>query len=145
MMPARLTRNPLVREGEEGPSGDAPACTVQTLPASRALARPAATRGPLAEILVPVRLPVPATAGSGRSGRDDRVSLAVRIDRALHRRLRVLAALQGRTNQDIVRCALDAYLDAFAGGCACVRDRRPRTRGSAARVHRLVTSSCQRA
>ena len=127
MMPARLTSSLLVRKGQARPSGDGPSCAVQVLPVSRALTRPAAARGPVAEILVPVRLPVPATAGSGRSGRDDGVSLALRIDRAMHRRLRVLVALQGRTNQDIVRCALDAYLDAFAGGCACVRDRRPRT------------------
>ena len=128
MMPARLTSNLLVRKGQARPSGesDAPSCAVQPLPVNRALTRPAATRGPMAEILVPVRLPVPTTAGSGRSGGNDGVSLSVRIDRAMHIRLRVLAARQGRTNQDIVRCALDAYLDAF-GGCTCVRGAKPRS------------------
>ncbi|MGH6921327.1 MAG: hypothetical protein ACREJ0_26930 [Geminicoccaceae bacterium] len=74
----------------------------------------------MVEILVPARTPMPTTAGSGRSGQDDQVRLTVRIDRAMHTRLCVLAARQQRTNQDIVQGALDAYLNVFAPGCACV-------------------------
>jgi cellulose biosynthesis protein BcsQ len=62
-----------------------------------------------------------AGAGSRRPGPADRVNLTVRIDRTLHTRLRVLAARQQRTNQDIVEGALEAYLHVFAAGCACVR------------------------
>jgi hypothetical protein len=48
-----------------------------------------------------------------------RVGLTVRIERAMHTRLRALAARQQRTHQDIVEGALDAYLKVFAAGCAC--------------------------
>jgi hypothetical protein len=106
MMPARLTSSLLVRKG-------------------RALTRPAPLRGPTVEILVPARAPM-ATARSGRSREVDLVRLTVRIDRTMHTRLRVLAARQQRTNRDIVRCALDAYLDAFAGGCTCVGSAKPK-------------------
>jgi hypothetical protein len=129
MMPARLTSSLLVRKGQAQPSGDfdVPSCgLVHPLPAGGALSRPAAPRAPMVEILVPARMPMPATAGSGRSGQADRVSLTVRIGRTMHTRLRVLAARQQRTNQDIVRCALDAYLDAFAAGCSCFGDAKPK-------------------
>lgn len=66
-----------------------------------------------AEMLAPV-LPAAASAGA-----HDRVSLTVRIDRAMHARLRALAARQQRTHQDIVEGALDAYLNVFATRCAC--------------------------
>jgi hypothetical protein len=129
MMPARLTSSLLVRKGEAKPSGGLDALSagrVRPLPAAGALTRPAAPRAPVVEILVPARAPVPATAGSGRPGPDDRVCLTVRIDRTLHTRLRVLAARQQRTNQDIVEGALEAYLNVFADGCACVAGRKPK-------------------
>jgi hypothetical protein len=128
MMPARLTSSLLVRKGEAQPSGlDAPSGgLVQSLPTGGALIRPAAPRGPLVEILVPARPTMPTMAGSGRSGEDDQVRLTVRIDRTLHTRLRVLAARQQRSNQDIVQGALEAYLNVFAVGCACVGDAKPK-------------------
>jgi hypothetical protein len=125
MMPARLTSGLLARKGEARPSEglDGPACTlVQPLPPGGALSRPASVRTPVVEILVPARSPAPALAGSGGAGAADRVNLTVRIDRTLHTRLRVLAARQQRTNQDIVEGALEAYLNVFGAGCACVRD-----------------------
>ena len=61
---------------------------------------------------------MPALAGSGGPGPADRVSVTVRLDRMLHTRLRVLAARQQRTNQDIVEGALEAYLNVFGAGCA---------------------------
>jgi cellulose biosynthesis protein BcsQ len=68
-----------------------------------------------------------AGAGSGGPGPADRVNLTVRIDRTLHTRLRLLAARQQRTNQDIVEGALEAYLGVFAPGCACVGSAKPKT------------------
>jgi hypothetical protein len=123
MLPARLTSGLLVRKDEAKPSGglDAP-----SLPAGATLARPAALRGPMVEILVPARVTMRARAGSGRSGEDDQVRLTVRIDRTLHTRLRVLAARQQRTNQDIVQGALEAYLNVFAVGCACIVGPKPK-------------------
>jgi hypothetical protein len=129
MMPARLTSGLLVRKGEAKPSGGADAASgglVRPPPAGDALTRPAAFRGPMVEILVPARAPMPARGGSGRPGPDDRVSLTVRIDRTLHTRLRVLAARQQRTNQDIVQGALEAYLNVFAVGCACIGGAKPK-------------------
>ena len=126
MMPARLTSSLLARKGEARPSEslDGPTCNlVHALPAG-ALTRPAAPRAPVVEILVPARSPAPALAGSGGAGSADRVNLTVRIDRTLHTRLRVLAARQQRTNQDIVEGALEAYLNVFGASCACVRDPR---------------------
>jgi hypothetical protein len=126
MMPARLTSSLLARKGEARPSEgpDGPTCNlVHPLPAG-ALTRPAAPRTPVVEILVPARSPAPALAGSGGAGPADRVNLTVRIDRTLHTRLRVLAARQQRTNQDIVEGALEAYLNVFGASCACVRDPR---------------------
>jgi hypothetical protein len=123
MMPARLTSSLLVRNGQARPSGgpQATSCDLgQPRPAGAAVTRPAALRRPMAEILVPARTPMPTTAGSACSGQDDQVGLTVRIDRTMHTRLRVLAARQRRTNQDIVQGALDAYLNVFVPGCACV-------------------------
>lgn len=128
-MPARLTSSLLVRKGEAKPSGgpNAPAGgLVQSLPAGGPLARPATPRGPMVEFLAPARATMPTMAGSGCSGEDDQVRLTVRIDRTLHTRLRVLAARQQRTNQDIVQGALDAYLNVFALGCACVGAAKPK-------------------
>jgi hypothetical protein len=129
MMPARLTASLLVRKSEAQPGGgpDLPCCGLgQPLAAGGALAGPAGLRAPMVEILMPPRAPMPRTAGSGRSGEDRPVSLTVRIDRTMHTRLRVLAAREQRTNRDIVRCALAAYLDAFAAGCACVGGAKPK-------------------
>jgi len=126
-MPARLTSGLLVRKGEAQPSDDrdAPAGgLVQSLPAGSALTRPA-PRAPMVEFLVPGRAAMPTT-GSGCSGEDDPVRLTVRIDRTLHTRLRVLAARQQRTNHDIVQGALEAYLNVFAVGCACVATAKPK-------------------
>jgi hypothetical protein len=72
---------------------------------------------------------------SGLRGRDRRrrspapaglVSLTVCVDRAMHARLRALAARQQRSHQDIVEGALDAYLNVFGAGCACVGDAKPK-------------------
>ena len=128
-MPARLTSRLLVRKGEAKPSDnpDAPAGgLVQSLPAGGAFTRPATPRGPMVELLVPARATMPTMAGPGCPGQDDQVRLTVRIDRTLHSRLRVLAARQQRSNQDIVQGALEAYLNVFAVGCACIGSAKPK-------------------
>jgi hypothetical protein len=112
MTAARLTSSLLARKGEAKPS--------------IGMARPAAPHGPVVEILVPARAPEPAPAGAGHTGPDDRAILTVRIDRALHVRLRVLAARQRRTNQDIVEGALEAYLSVFGADCTCMRRDKPK-------------------
>lgn len=42
-----------------------------------------------------------------------KVQLATRVDQALRRRLRVHAAVTGRTVEDVVHAALDRYLPAM--------------------------------
>lgn len=128
MMPARLTSSLLARKGEAKPTAlDAPANGLpRPQPAGAVRARPATARPPVVEILVPARTPTPGTAGSGGPVTGDRVNLTVRIDRSLHTRLRVLAARQQRTNQDIVEGALEAYLNVFGAGCACVGGGKPK-------------------
>jgi hypothetical protein len=81
----------------------------------------------MADIVAPSRVPIPAPGGPGRARPDDHVRLTVRLDRALHARLRVLAARQRRTNQDIVEGALEAYLNVFATACTCARDPEAKT------------------
>lgn len=128
-MPARLSGGLLARKGEAKPSGGLDTASgdlARSRPAGGTLTRPAAARAPMAEIVVAAGAPGPATAGPNRPGLDDRVSLTVRIDRTLHSRLRALAGCQQRTNQDIVQGALEAYLNVFATGCACVGGFKPK-------------------
>jgi len=69
----------------------------------------------------PIAVPAAASAGTR-----DRIALTVRIDCAMHARLRALAARQQRTHQDIVEGALEAYLNVFSAGCACSGSAKPR-------------------
>lgn len=82
-------------------------------------------RGPRAEIRLSAAAPVAGTAAA-HADQHDRVSLTVRIDRAMHARLRALAVRQQRSHRDIVEGALDAYLKVFATGCACRADTKPK-------------------
>jgi hypothetical protein len=86
------------------------------------LARP--SHGPGRENLLPAVAPDPGGAAA-HAEQHDRVGLTVRIDRAMHARLRALAARQRRTHQDIVEGALDAYLTVFGAGCACSAGAKP--------------------
>jgi predicted transcriptional regulator len=52
-----------------------------------------------------------------------RVALTLRVDHDRHRRLRILAAQTGRSSQEIMMTALDAYVDGEAAGeiCECLK------------------------
>jgi hypothetical protein len=52
---------------------------------------------------------------------DDRVALTLRLDRARYTRLKILAARRARSGQEVLLKALDAYLEACAADCACLR------------------------
>ncbi len=80
-------------------------------------------RGPAPEILLPT---APAAGAAAHADQQGRVSLTVRIDRAMHARLRALAARQRRSHRDIVEGALDAYLNVFGAGCACSAGAKPK-------------------
>jgi len=82
--------------------------------------------GALTAPLPPPRSLPAAVPAAASAGTHDRSTLTVRIDRALHARLRALAARQQRTHQDIVEGALDAYLKVFTVGCACSGSAKPK-------------------
>ena len=94
--PARLTSGLLARKGQALPTGG--------------FAMPSWIwcRAP-----EPSRRPAPA--------QDDRVALTLRLDRARYTRLKILAARRARSGQELLLRALDAYLEACAVDCACLR------------------------
>jgi predicted transcriptional regulator len=49
------------------------------------------------------------------------VALTLRLDRARYTRLKILAARRARSGQEVLIKALDAYLEACATDCACLR------------------------
>ncbi|MEM7023910.1 MAG: hypothetical protein AAF637_15155 [Pseudomonadota bacterium] len=124
MPAARLTSSLLARKGHARPTGGfaVPAADLdQPLPPAGALGGAVvALRAPMAEIMMPAPRQMDRSTGPGGPGDDGRVNLTVRIDRSMHTRLRVLGARQHRTNQDIVRSALEAYLTVFDASCPCV-------------------------
>ena len=71
------------------------------------------TSVPREALLPELRRPAPA--------QDDRVALTLRLDRARYTRLKILAARRARSGQELLLRALDAYLEACAVDCACLR------------------------
>lgn len=114
--PARLTSHLLARTASALPVG--------RLAADIDLAR--ALPGP--EVAPPrPRAPeprdVPPQSDQPRARRPeaaDRVKMTVRLDPDRHDRLRILAARRRCTSQDIMIRALDAYVGACSGDCACL-------------------------
>ncbi|MGH6918112.1 MAG: hypothetical protein ACREJ0_10450, partial [Geminicoccaceae bacterium] len=51
----------------------------------------------------------------------DRVAFTLRLDRERHARLKLLAARRGRSCQEMLLRALDAYLEACATDCPRLR------------------------
>jgi hypothetical protein len=70
----------------------------------------------------PPARPEPEGKGHPAPGRaEERVAMTLRLDSTRHTRLRIFAARRNRTSQDVVTEALDAYLEACGGDCACLR------------------------
>jgi hypothetical protein len=118
--PARLTSHLLAREGTAFPAdGFAAANAAFATPAAFAEAAPAkqSMREP-GELPAapPLRAPMPREVGASES----RVKMTVRLDPNQHGRLRILAALQRCTSQEIIVRALDAYIRASGDDCACL-------------------------
>jgi hypothetical protein len=106
--PARLTSNLLARKG-------------QALPAAGFASRAGALRPGLLEVVGGRAEPAVAGLRHGPSGHSDRrVAMTVRLDRDRHVRLKVFAALHELNCQDVLIEALDAYLRACGGDCACM-------------------------
>jgi hypothetical protein len=128
--PARLTARLLARKGRALPArGFAGPAQSGTEPLSGITPltrlRPLEVAANLPE-LVDYRAGVTDVArGGGRPpgrGPKQRVAMTLRLDRARHRQLRIFAARLDRTSQDVILAALDAYLDAHGGGCACLTE-----------------------
>jgi len=122
--PARLTSALLARKGQALPTGGFAHAKLALIPPQPSAAkrdRPccetAASEGPAAPIrrlaAEPRRRPGPVA--------EDRVAFTVRLDRERHLRLKILAARRGRSGQEMLLRALDAYLEACAIDCPCMR------------------------
>src|SRR5262245_42912290 len=115
--PARLTSRLLARKGQALPTGGFAHANLNLVPRLPSVATPEPHRcgtSVAREALLPeLRRSAPA--------QDDRVALTLRLDRTRYTRLKVLAARRSRSGQELLLRALDAYLDACAVDCACLR------------------------
>ena len=125
--PARLTGELLARKGQALPTGGFAHAKLDLVPPQPSSARLEQQRSgtPLTrEALLPdLRRPAPRHEPSRRPehAEDERVALTLRLDRARYTRLKILAARRARSGHEVLLTALDAYLDACAADCACLR------------------------
>jgi hypothetical protein len=113
--PARLTSHLLARKGTAFPIGGFGAANIavaEAPPAARAVAV-----GPRS--VEPAGIPTAPEARGPARGLS-RVKMSVRLDPDQHGRLRILAALQRCTSQEIIARALEAYIRANGSDCACL-------------------------
>jgi hypothetical protein len=124
--PARLTGELLARKGQALPTGGFAHAKLDLLPPQPSAARMEQPRWSTAlssqALLADLRHPEPRHERGGRPEHDDeRVALTLRLDRARYTRLKILAARRSRSGQELLLSALDAYLEACAADCACLR------------------------
>jgi hypothetical protein len=124
--PARLTGALLARKGEALPTGGFAYAQLDLAPPQPSTARREQQRygtSPAREALPPdLRRPTPRHEPGRRPDHDDgRVALTLRLDRARYTRPKILAARRARFGQELLLAALDAYLEACATDCACLR------------------------
>jgi hypothetical protein len=113
--PARLTSHLLARKGTAFPAGGFAAVNIAVAEPPPAAFSAAAGPRPLAPAG-----PVAAPQAREPAGRESRVKMTVRLDPGQHGRLRILAALQRCTSQEIIVRALDAYIRANGSDCVCL-------------------------
>jgi hypothetical protein len=120
--PARLTAELLARKGQALPTGGFAHAKLDLVPPPPSAARLEQQRcgsSLTREALLPdLRRPVP---GRPEHLDDERVALTLRLDRARYTRLKILAARRARSGHEVLLNALDAYLEACATDCACLR------------------------
>jgi hypothetical protein len=123
--PARLTSGLLARKGQALPTGGFAHAKLDLVPLQPSVAKPEQHRCGTSlsrEALLPdLRRPVPEPSRRPGPAQDDRVALTLRLDRARYTRLKILAARRARSGQELLLRALDAYLEACAVDCACLR------------------------
>lgn len=124
--PARLTSALLARKGDALPTGGFAHARLDLVPPQPSVARleqqRCGTSLPRAALVPDLTRPA-AQKPSRRPDRagQDRVAFTVRLDRERYMRLKIFAARRGRSGQEILTRALDAYLEACATDCACLR------------------------
>jgi hypothetical protein len=107
--PARLTSSLLARKGQAVPAVGFPTRVAGAL------------RPGLLEVVGGRAEPgAPARRRPGEWS-ERRIAMTVRLDRERHVRLKIFAALHGRSCQDVLIQALDGWLEACGADCACTR------------------------
>jgi hypothetical protein len=123
--PARLTSGLLARKGQALPTGGFAHAKLNLVPRLPSVGTPeqhrCGTSVPREALLPEPRRPAPEPSRRPAPAQDDRVALTLRLDRARYTRLKILAARRARSGQELLLRALDAYLDACAVDCACLR------------------------
>ena len=129
--PARLTAALLARKGHALPTGGFAHARLDRLPPPAGCSKP--DRQPWAAPASAEPQPTPPRLATRRSTRDadpDRIAFTLRLDRDRHARLRILAAKRGRSGQEMLIKALDAYLEACAADCPCLHREDTRRKGN---------------
>ena len=124
--PARLTSALLARKGDALPTGGFAHTRLDLVPPQPSVARleqqRCGTSLPRTALLPDLTRPATQKPSRRPNGAgQERVAFTLRLDRARYTRLKILAARRGRSGQDILTEALDAYLEACATDCACLR------------------------
>jgi hypothetical protein len=117
--PARLTSALLARKGQALPTGGFAHAKLALIPPQPT----AAKRNRQCCDTLSGSSPAPGRRPARRrwAVAGDRVAFTVRLDRERHSRLKILATRRGRSCQEMLLKALDAYLEACAPDCPCLR------------------------
>ena len=98
-LPPVLVQREALKEEVEVPAADAPPAPVETSPVE-----------PVADV-APVPLPIATVAQIGRdAARSGKAAFTLRLDADRHLRLRLASAVAGRSSQQLMVRALDAFL-----------------------------------
>jgi hypothetical protein len=119
--PARLTSALLARKGQALPTGGFAHAKLALIPPQPAAAK--RNRQCCDTLSSSESPPAPGRRPARQRGAvaGDRVAFTVRLDRERHSRLKILAARRGRSCQEMLLRALDAYLEACATDCPSLR------------------------
>ena len=138
--PARLTSSLLARKGQALPTGGFAHAKLDLVPLQPSVAKTeqhrCGTSVPREALLPELRRPAHEPSRRPAPAPDDRVALTLRLDRARYTRLKILAARRARSGQELLLRALDAYLEACAVDCACLRSSAGAARTEPATIYR---------
>jgi len=120
--PARLTGELLARKGQALPTGGFAYAKLDLVPPQPATAKLGQQRCGTSLTREALLSDLRREPGARPEHADDgRVALTLRLDRSRYTRLKILAARRARSGHEVLLNALDAYLEACATDCACLR------------------------